>query len=99
MAGERLEDGRQRPGERVGATLHGEAHTDSADRLGVGPVHHRALVRAERADAVAGTQEREVLRDDGVEQPAEVLLDPVLDRRLLIGRVAGVERPAAQEDP
>ena len=53
---------------------------------------------AEGADAVAGAEEREVPGDHLVEEGAELRLHPVLHRRLLLGRVGGVERAAADED-
>jgi hypothetical protein len=56
-------------------------------------------VDAERADAVAGAEEREVARDDPVEQQRHLPLDAVLDRRLQLRRIARVERPAPDEHP
>jgi len=56
-------------------------------------------VAAENPDAVAGSQEREVRAGYLVQQFAQVRLDPPLRRRLAILAVAGVERPAAEEDP
>ena len=41
---------------------------------------HGALMAAEGPDAVAGAEEREVLADHPVEQPAQIGLDPPLDR-------------------
>ena len=58
-----------------------------------------ALVGADHADAVAGAEEREVARDDDVEQRRELTLHALLHRRLGGVGVAGVERAAAEEDP
>ena len=69
------------------------------DRLAVTPAYHRALVAAERPDAVAGAEEREVGRNHGVEQPAQVRLDPALHRRFLLRAIGVVERPAAHHYP
>ena len=49
-------------------------------------VDRRALVGAERADAVAGAEEREVACDDLVEQSRELGLDALLHGGLLLER-------------
>ena len=63
------------------------------------PVDHRALVAAERPDAVAGSEEREVRAHHAVEQTGQIRLDPPLHRSLELLRVGVVERPAADHDP
>ena len=67
--------------QRIPLPLGGEGDLDRSDRFGEAPVDHRALVAAERPDAVAGAQEREVGADHLVEQPQQVGLDPALHRR------------------
>ena len=71
MAGSPRSSGSIRPA-RVRVTGNG------ADRLAVLPVDDRSLVTAECADAVAGSQEREVRGDHLVEQAVQVGLDPQL---------------------
>src|SRR3712207_9384555 len=60
---------------------------------------YTTLFRSEGADAVAGAEEGQVAGDDLVQQPRQLRLDPPLDGGLVLGRVAGVERPAAEEHP
>ena len=52
----------------------------------------------ERAHAVAGTEEGEVVLDDAVEQAGELGLDALLSGGLLLRRGGGVEGGAAHED-
>ena len=99
VPGERVELPGQTPQQRVAPARLGERDPDGSDRLAVAPVDDRALVAAERPDAVAGAQEREVGADHGVQQAAQVGLDPALHRRFLLVRVGEVERPAADPDP
>src|SRR5215472_379293 len=99
VADERVKGGGQPAQQRVPPALTGERDRDGADRLGVPPVDHGPLMAAEGSDAVASPEEREVRADHLFEQPPQVGLDPPLHRRFLVLRVAGVERPAAQQDP
>jgi hypothetical protein len=96
---QRVEDVRHPGEQRVGPAGVGQRHRDAGDRLAVGAVDHPALVDAEGADAVAGAEEGQVAHDDLVQQPRQLRLDPVLDGGLVLGRVAGVERPATEEHP
>ena len=98
MSDESVERRRHPLEKRIGCRSLGERDRHDADRLGVGAVDHRALVRAERADAVAGAEEREVAGDDLVEEGLELGLDAVLRGGLLLGGIGRVERPAADED-
>ncbi len=99
VADERVKGGGQPAQQRIAPAFPGERHRDGTDRLGVPPVDHRALVAAERPDAVTGPEKREVRADHLFEQPAQVGLDPPLHRRFRLLRVAGVERAAAEQDP
>jgi hypothetical protein len=99
VAGEGVERGRQPAQQRVTLARLGEGDPDASDRLGEAPVDHRALMAAERSDAVAGAKEREVRADHLVEQPPKIGLDPPLDRRFAILGVGEVERAAAEKDP
>ncbi len=99
MTGEGFERGRHLTQQRVVPALRGEGDLDGSDRLGVAPVDDRALMAAERPDAIAGPQEREVRADHCVKQAAQVGLDPSLHGRFEFLRVGVVERPAAQQDP
>ena len=73
----------------------GERDRHGADRLGVRPVDHAARPGAERADAVAGAEEREVRGDDPGGELPQLRLDPVLGGDSA-PRVGGVERTAAE---
>ena len=99
VAGEGLEGGGQLAEQRVPPARRGEGDLDGSHRLGKTPVDHRALMTAERPDAVTGPEEREVRADHPVEQAVQVRLDPPLGRRLELLRVGVVERPAAEQDP
>ena len=99
VAGEGLEGGGQLAEHRVSQAGRGEGDLDGSHRLGKTPVDHRALLTAERPDAVTGPEEREVRADHPVEQAMQVRLDPPLGRRLEFIRVGVVERPAAEQDP
>ena len=96
VAGEGLEGGGQLAEQRVPSARRGEGDLDGSHRLGKTPVDHRALMTAERPDAVTGPEEREVRADHPVEQAVQVRLDPPLGRRLELVRVGVVERPAAE---
>src|ERR1700722_10141106 len=98
VPGERIERGRQPAQQRIPLALRGERDGDRAHRLGVPAVDDGSLVAADGPDAVARPEEREVLADHLVEQPPQIGLHPALDRRFRGLRVAGVERPAAQEE-
>lgn len=98
VADERRERVGQAGQQRVGGTLGRALHLDHADRLAVGAVDHRALMGAERADPVAGAEEREVARHHLVEQPCDLRLGAALHGGLLLRRIGGVERSAADED-
>src|SRR5262249_48632857 len=63
------------------------------------PVDCRLLVTAECPYGVAGPQKREVRADYLFEHSSQVRLDAPLHRRFRSLWVAGVERPAAEEDP
>ena len=80
MADEGIEGGGQVAQQRVLPALGGEGDRDAAGLLAVLPVDHRALVAAERPDAVAGPEEREVRADHLIEQPVQVGFDPPLQR-------------------
>jgi hypothetical protein len=99
VAGERVERRGEPAQQRIVAALRGERDPDGSDRLGMAAVEHRALVAAERPDAVAGPEEREVRAGHRVQQAAQVRLDPPLHRGLGLLRVGVVERPAAEHDP
>ena len=98
VPGERVERGGQRAQQRVLPAFRGERDLDGPDRLGVLAVDHGSLVAAEGPDAVARAEEREVLVDHPVEQPAQIGLDPPLDHGLRGLRVAGVKRAATEQD-
>ena len=85
--------------DRVRLALRGQRHRQRTHRLGPAAVDQAALVQAEGADAVAGAEEREVPRDDVVEQRGDRALGAPLGRRLGAPGVAGVPRTAAEEDP
>src|SRR5579859_625566 len=69
VTGERVE----RPGhvahQRILPAVGGERDRHTADRFGVPPVDGGPLLAAERPDAVAGAEEREVGGDHPIEQP------------------------------
>src|SRR4030088_1773339 len=98
MADERVEGGGQPAQQRVSPARPSEGERDGADALGGPPDDPRPLVQAERPDAIAGPEEREVRADHPVEQATQVRLDAPLDRRFRALRVAGVERAAGEED-
>jgi hypothetical protein len=54
MPGEGVEGGRQPAQQRVALALGREGDPDASDRFGEAPVDDRALMAADRADAVAG---------------------------------------------
>ena len=99
VAGEGVERDGQPAQQRIPLPLGGEGDLDGSDRFGEAPVEHRALVAAERPDAVAGAQEREVGADHLIEQPHQVGFDPSLDGRLPRLGIGEVERAAADQDP
>jgi hypothetical protein len=96
---ERVEHVRHAGEQPVRAAGVGQRDRDAGDRLAVGAVDDPALVRAEGADAVAGAEEGQVPGDDLVQHRRQLRLDPALDGGLPVGRIAGVERPSAEEDP
>jgi hypothetical protein len=67
MADECVEGLRHDLQQRVLLALLGQRDPHRADRLRVPPVNDRALVAAERPDAVAGPEEREVCAGDLVQ--------------------------------
>jgi hypothetical protein len=67
MADERVEGLRQYPQQLVVPALLGQRDLHRADRLRVPSVNNRALVAADRPDAVAGAQERKVRAGDLVQ--------------------------------
>jgi hypothetical protein len=77
---------------RFGEIEHRQTHG-----LAVAGGDRRSEVRAEQAVAGAGAQEREVARDEVVEQAIEVALDPALDRGLSVPRGTDVEGAAADD--
>jgi hypothetical protein len=87
------------PEQRIGHAGVGQLDADRADGLRVAPVDDRALVPADGADPVAGTEERVVARDDDVEQRGQVALGLPLRLRLGLLRVRRRERAAAEDDP
>jgi hypothetical protein len=99
VTGEGVERGGQPGQQRVALARGGEGDLDCSDRLGEAPAEHRALIAAERADAVAGAKEREVRGGDRVKQPLQIGFDPPLHRRLAVFGVGDVERPAAEQYP
>jgi hypothetical protein len=80
VPGEGAERPRQLAQQRIVPAVRREGDLDIPDRLGVAPVNHGALMTAERADAVARAEEREVRVHHGVEHPADVGLDLPLYR-------------------
>ena len=95
VGGEHL---RQHPERGSARPSGGQRDGQGADGLAVRPVHDAAGEGAERADAVAGAEEGEVGRDDPLGEGVQLGLDAVLDRRLGLVGVGGVEGPAAQDD-
>src|SRR6266487_1846978 len=80
VAGEGLKGRGQLAEQRIPPARRSQRDLDGADRLGEAPVDHRALVTAERPDAVTGPEEREVRAHHLVEQAGQIRLDPALHR-------------------
>jgi hypothetical protein len=76
----------------------GQLDLDTADRLAECVIDNRTLVPAKRSDSVARTQEREVALHHLVKQGPQLRLNSTLGRSFDILRIAGLERPAAQDD-
>jgi hypothetical protein len=77
----------------------GQLDDRRGDRLRVRAVHLAALVPRERADPVAGAEEREVLCDDDVQERRQLGLHAQLGVRLRRLRHGPRERAAADDDP
>ncbi len=99
VAGEGREALRQPAQEGILQPFGGQLDGGAAQALAVGPVDHRALVQAQRADPVAGAEEREIRRHDAVQQQGQFTLHPVLGGAFVIRRVAGGEGAAAHDHP
>lgn len=95
MADERGEAFVQAGKQRILQAVGGQFDGDAAQGFTVGAVDEGALVPAQRADPVAGPEEREVLRHDDVQQPGELAFHAVLGFALVVRRVAGGEGAAA----
>src|SRR5262245_40160474 len=74
VADERLKGAWQPAEQPVAPALLSERDLNLPDWLAIPPVHDRALVPAEHADAIAGPKEGEVRRDHLVKQPVQIRL-------------------------
>jgi len=83
---------------RIFLARPGDLDPDTTDRLGVGSVDNCTLVPTERSDSVARTQEREIPLHNIIQKGGQFGFHSPLRRRLDLVVVAGLKRPAAQDD-